>query len=114
MLDTQSDAKESSEEEESNDSESEEESNEESGSSTSNSDDSDWKLWINNDFLTLTVSLLKMLETQSDGEESSEKEESNESESEVESNEEYGSSTLNSDDSYWKLNKFAFLILNQK
>ena len=48
--------------------------------------------------MILTVSLLKMLETQSDGEESSEKEESNESE--VESNEEYGSSTLNSDDSY--------------
>ena len=60
MLDTQSDAEESSEEEESNESESEEESNEESGSSTSNSDDSDWKLWINNDFSILTLSSLKI------------------------------------------------------
>ena len=40
--------------------ESEEESNEESGSSTSNSDDSDWKLWINNDFSILTLSSLKI------------------------------------------------------
>ena len=45
-------------------------------------------------FLILTVSLLKMLDTQSDAEESSEEEESNELESE-----EFGSSTSNSDDS---------------